>query len=175
MSVEIPEFLKVMSERMNNQDGRCTAHPFFQVRCKRYLVTAEGYSDHHFEIVCDDGTLFRSDTDDFNDFVEGEEYAEYWKHVSIVEGVDSIFHSVDDVNGYLFCEFLEEHDLNLVYVQEVEDIVSTHMTEAGANEFIARKQHDYPKLYTHAESAYWSSELKQLQYWIKSLIDEGEG
>jgi hypothetical protein len=41
-----------------------------------------------------------------------------------------------------------------------------------AEQFIERKQHDYPKLYTYAESAYWSPQLRELQDWIKSLTQE---
>ena len=97
---EIPDFLLEMSEQMNSQPNRCTSHPLWQVRCKRYLITAEE-------------------------------------------------------------------------TEETEEIVTTHLTEADANWFIQRKQHDYPKLYTYVESAYWSPQLRELEDWIKQLTNKG--
>ena len=81
-------------------------------------------------------------------------------------------------------DFLESFDIeiydelpkgvNKLFVQETEEIVTTHLTEADALWFIKRKQHDYPKLYTYVESAYWSPQLKQLQDWIISLTNQGQ-
>jgi hypothetical protein len=178
VKTEIPEFIHEMAKRLNEQDSRCTSHPFFQTRCKRYVVTEQGYNDHHYEICGDDGVLFRSHVDELEDFISSEEYSEYWEKVITNEELSDLSEISLDVEDFIFEEFLDGYDLNLIYVQEVDEIVSTHMTEADANRFIARKQHDYPKLYTYAASAYFSQDLRQLQDWIKTLEntdDKGEG
>ena len=59
----------------------------------------------------------------------------------------------------------------VIHLQELYKIVWTGLTEYAANQFINRKQHDYPDLYTYVESAYWSPQLVELQEWIKSLTD----
>ena len=53
MLKEIPDFLIELSKQMNTNPNRCTAHPFWQVRHKDYIATAEGYNEHHFEIYYD--------------------------------------------------------------------------------------------------------------------------
>ena len=169
MKAEIPEFLKEMSVRLNEQDGRCTSHPFFQVRCKKFLVTEQGYGEHHYEIVCDCEVVFRSDRDDLSEFAMQDDFIGFWEKHAEDEGIDSVNDINVSVDSWVFDEFLEAHDLNLVYVQEVEEVVSTHLTEADAKAFIARSQRKYTELYTYAESAYWSNDLRQLQDWIKSL------
>lgn len=92
--IEVPEFLLEMSKQMREQDSRLTAHPIWQVRCKRYASTQEGINEAGYEII--------------------------------------------------------------------EEVVSTHMTEADAIAFIARKGHDYPTLYTYVESAYWAPQLRHV-------------
>ena len=60
-------------------------------------------------------------------------------------------------------------------VEEYEDIVkSAFLTEADANWFINRKQHDYPKLYTYVESMYYCPQMIELRNWIMSLKATGE-
>ncbi|MCH8553253.1 MAG: hypothetical protein LAT62_15045 [Natronospirillum sp.] len=54
-------------------------------------------------------------------------------------------------------------------VQEVEEVISTHLTQSDAEWFIRRKQHDYPPLYTYVESACWAPQLRQLQGWLTFL------
>lgn len=168
-SVAVPEFLLEMSKQMREQPNRMTAHPFWQVRCNRYLPTLEGYSEHHIEICGDDGVVYRSDrpVSDLHDYLveNHEEWCQQWAEEN---------HDDDDwkeaVKCYfdLDCDDLPE-ELRKVPVQEVEEVVSTHLTQAGAEQFIKRKQHDYPKLFTYVESAYWSPQLRELQDWIISL------
>jgi len=59
----------------------------------------------------------------------------------------------------------------VIHLQEIEKIVWTGLTEQAANQFVNRKQHNYPDLYTYVESAYWSPQLVELQEWIKGLTD----
>jgi hypothetical protein len=56
-----------------------------------------------------------------------------------------------------------------IHLQETEEVVKTCLTEADANWFIQRKQHDYPKLYTYAESMCFCPQMIELRNWIMSL------
>ena len=57
-------------------------------------------------------------------------------------------------------------------MQEVEITVNSHFTEKGAQQFIDRKQHDYPKLYIYAISLCYVEQMRQLRDWIKGLSEE---
>lgn len=173
MQTEIPEFLIEMSERMNTDPNRCTAHPFWQVRCKRKISTQEGINESGYVVVSEDGEVYCSNDpiQDLHDWLL--ENHESWVHKWNEEN-----HEEDDIDVALsyFCPEDNEwpEGVSLVYLQEIEEVVSTHMTQHGAEAFIKRKQHDYPPLYTYVESAYWSPEFRQLQDWIKSLTQENE-
>lgn len=163
-AVAVPEFLLEMSKQIREQDSRSTSHPFWQVRCKRYIVTEQGYNEHHWEICGDDGVIYRSldPIEELHEYLieNHSEFVSNWNNYHDAEDIAEWFDATDDnlPDG-----------LRLVYVQEIEEVVSTHLTEVGAKAFIDRKQHDYPKLYTYVESAYWSPQLRQLQDWIISL------
>ena len=165
----VPEFLLEMSKQMQAQPNRMTAHPFWQVRCKRHLPTEQGYNDCGYEIVGDDGVVYRSYDSDEEDLelLLLEDYPEFCeKWCAAMENGDSI----EDAIGSFDPQQDELPDgLQLVYVQEVEEVVTTHLTESDAKWFIRRKQHDYPKLYTYVASAYWSPRFRQLQDWIIGL------
>mgnify|MGYP003137430523 CR=1 FL=1 len=167
MQTEIPDFLLEMSKQMAEQPNRSTAHPFWQVRCKRFVVTQEGYNEHHWILQDEEGEFFRSDLHECANQALLERYPEFCKHWQEV---------TDD-------DFIEGFDLewdelppevNKLYLQEVEEVVTTHLTQHDAECFIKRKQHDYPPLYTWVESAYWSPQFKQLQDWIISLTADPE-
>jgi len=165
LNIEIPDFLLEMSKQMSEQPNRSTAHPFWQVRCKRYIITEAGYDEHHWELIDEEfGVIYRSDSDEDCNTILLERYPEFcsrWKKLN---------------GDYFLEEFEVDYDglprgVTKVYLQEIEEIVTTHLTEHDANWFIRRKQHDYPKLYTYVESAYWSPQLKQLQDWVISLTE----
>ncbi|GAB2507390.1 hypothetical protein [Microbulbifer agarilyticus] len=167
----VPEWLMEMSHQMREQPSRATAHPFWQVRCKRYIPTAEGYNEHHKEVAGDDGVIWRSDCplSELIDYLleNHTEWCATWA---------GDHHPGDDPEEALnmwfgFDEGELPDGLTLLAVQEIEEVVSTHLTEAGAEQFIKRKQHDHPPLYTYVESAYWSPQLRQLQDWIIGLTD----
>lgn len=161
MKVEIPDFILEMSEQMKKQPNRATAHPYWQVRCKRFEVTEEGYNDHHWVLVDEDGEFFRSDRDCVCEALR-ERHPEWCR-------------SIEDTTGEAFDETLDidfgelPDGVNKVFVQEVEQVVTTHLTEHDAKGFIERCQHNYPPLYTYVESAYWSPQIRQLQDWIIAL------
>jgi hypothetical protein len=157
MQAEIPDFLLEMSKQMAEQPDRSISHPFWQVRCKRYAVTEEGYNDHHWILSDEDGEFYRSDSDDDVNEILAERYpkwAEKWAKdcgENFLDYFDAEFDSLPN-------------DVSRVYMQEIEQVVSTHLTEHDALWFIKRTQHSYTKLYTYVESAYWS-----LQWLRRSL------
>lgn len=168
--VRVPEWLTEMSHQMRTQDNRCTSHPFWQVRCKRTLPTEQGYNEFGYEVCGDDGVVYRSGQpidvllehliDEHEDWCMAwaEDYHpdEPWQSAMENWWCEDNFEDLPD-------------GLRKVYVQEVEEVVSTHLTEADAMAFIERKQHDYPPLYTYVESAYWAPQLRMLQDWIIGL------
>lgn len=171
----LPNFLLVMSEEMTEQENRSTAHPFWQVRCKEYLITESGYNEHHWVLVNSEGEFYRSDKQELSEAFEylKDSYSEWFtKRVERIRGEEN-WDDTADIELLISCsdiEYLELPDgVDKLYVQEVEKIVTTHFTEADALWFIERKQHDYPKLYTYVESAYWSPQIRKLQDWIISL------
>lgn len=171
-SIAIPEFLLEMSKQMREQPSRSTSHPFWQVRCKRTLPTEQGHNEIGYEIISDDGIVYRSydaDEEDLEQLLltDYPEFCKKWRDdMDIGDTVDEAISSFDPADDDL------PDGLRLVYVQEFEEIISTHFTEHDANWFIRRKQHDYPKLYTYVESAYWSPQIQKLQDWIISLSDQ---
>lgn len=184
--IEIPDFLLEMSRRMHTQNSRWTSDPFWQVRHKDYLATEAGRSEHHFEVYYDSSLIFRSDKDEHHELFSriyqiNSDMAKFIRDWCDYELSGDAEFDIDDE----YIEYAGDHfhiglhdlhdELDLVYCQEIEKIVSTHLTESDANWFINRKQHDYQnKLYTYVESAYWSPEIKKLQAWVKSLTKENK-
>lgn len=172
LNTHIPEFLLEMSKQMAEQPNRMTAHPFWQVRCKRYLPTMEGYNEHHWELVGDDGVIWKS-TDPIEDLVstlteDHPEWCASWlEDRDEIEGYGDTYEAMKECFDPSEGEYPDE--LTWLPVQEIEEVVTTHLTQSDAEWFIKRKQHDYPPLYTWVESAYWSPQLRQLQDWIISL------
>jgi hypothetical protein len=175
----IPDFLIEMSKRMNTDENRCTAHPFWQVRNKKYVVTEEGYDEHHWEVIHDGACLFRSEN--------SEGYEDLANHLfeNNKDWCESIVFWDTDVCGITeqsfieyFCDEFDKDftdlpdEYSVIHFQEIEEVLTTHFTKMGAEDFIARKKHDYPNAYTYVESAYWSPELRELQDWIKSLTEQ---
>ncbi|MBO2684952.1 ead/Ea22-like family protein [Shewanella algae] len=176
--IEVPAFLLEMSQQMHQQDNRMTAEPIWQVRCKRYLVTEQGYSEDHWEILHDDSegrALHHSAfSDDYSELAEylletDEDWCKEWCDEQGIDFCESAFidaFSTDyDPDG---CIDLPDCYKRL-YLQETEEVIKTCLTEADALAFIARKQHDYPKLYTYVESMVFCPQMIELRNWIMSL------
>ena len=181
VSKEIPEFLLEMSKQLNTQDNRITAEPIFEVRCKRYLVTEQGYNESHWELHGRDsegwptystkGGFDNSDAhDEFYDANEG--WCDQWL-------VENDFNPcLEDFIEHFDFEYQKNsyedwpNDYNVVHMQEVEETVKSCLTEADANDFIVRKQHDYPKLYTYAQSMVFCPQMIELRQWIMGLTHE---
>lgn len=184
--IEIPAFLLEMSQQMHQQDNRCTAEPIWQVRCKRYLPTEEGYDEHHWEIFDTDGgtALYRSDKSDMKQALAewlAENDHQWCSNWLFDNDIDEVCHDVSHTFDEVFIEaFIDkfnlesDHDqlpdpLKKFHLQETEEVIRSCLTEADARAFIARKQHDYPKLYTYVESMVFCPQMIQLRNWIMSL------
>jgi hypothetical protein len=174
----VPAFLTEMSKQMHQQNNRITAEPIWQVRCKRYLVTEQDYNEHHWEIFNDnhDYPVHRSHIDsDYRNLAENlhednEEWCREWCLENDIEFGDegdfvANFSMQYDPDG-----FIDLPDgYKRLWLQETEEVVKTCLTEADANWFIQRKQHDYPKLYTYVESMCFCPQMIELRNWIMSL------
>lgn len=64
MQAEIPDFILELSKQLNEQPSRCTAHPFYQVRCKRLYVTEEGYNSELFVVQDNEGKVWQYGEDE---------------------------------------------------------------------------------------------------------------
>lgn len=179
--IEIPDFLIEMSKQMNEQPSSGTAHPFWQVRYKHYIPTECGYNAHHWELSDGEGVAYRSDKQSSVDAANYlRENYHHWFYEKLTDIIDDEFFEdgMTDEENFAACFDYDYEDLpdgvNRVFVQEVEEIASTHLTEHEAKWFIKRKQHDYPPLYTYVASAYWSPQLRELQDWIIGLTNTKE-
>lgn len=181
---QIPPFLIEMSKQLNEQDNRITADPIFEVRRKEYLVTEQGFNESHWELHKEDGEgcpvysskPFYDNVAAFEDFEsENKKWCSDW----ILENIDSECVGEDSQ----FTDFfnVESHKDNLgdwpegyyvIHLQEVEKTVKTCLTESDAKAFIARKQHDYPALYTYVNSMVFCPQMIELRNWIMSLTKE---
>lgn len=171
----IPDWIVEIGNQIKEQPKRCTAHPLWQVRCKEYIVTEEGYNDHHWILCCDDGEFFRSDIDEpivAAEFLSAH-YTDWFLTQVKEQKKDEFFEDFSDeevfADAFDYSYETLPYGVNRIFVQEVEKVVSTHLTQNDANWFIERKQYDYPNLYTYIESAYWSPQIKKLQDWLVSL------
>lgn len=169
-AVAVPEFLLEMAKQMRDQPNRGTSHPFWQVRCKRYMATEEGYNEHHREVVAEDGPVHSSlePLSQLHEYLSGNHPS--WCEKWAAENHDEYEDWEEALSDHFDLDSWEwPDDLKVIHMQECEEVVSTHLTQDDAQWFIKRKQHDYPPLYTHVESAYWAPQLRQLQDWIISL------
>lgn len=188
MKKEIPQFLIEMSKQLNEQNNRMTADPLFEVRYKKYLVTEEGYNESHFEIIDDDcNTLHHSGNDsDYSALAEylyenEKEWCDSWLEDNCsIDDLDSDYIDQFTLGEFteLFCDNYQydgwidlPDELKIIHLQEVEETVNSHFTEADAQAFIDRKQHDYPKLYIYAISLCYCENMAKLRNWIKGLND----
>tara|TARA_R110000851_G_scaffold85090_1_gene185181 strand:- start:1 stop:453 length:453 start_codon:yes stop_codon:yes gene_type:complete len=150
------------------------------------MATEEGYNDHHWELHSEDSEGYADYStalhcDNSSAIQEFEEKNKRWCQDWMAENAEELggtegssfsdFFDFEDHQNY-FNEWPEGY--RIVHLQEYEDIVSTHLTEVDAKWFINRKQHDYPKLYTYVESAYWSPQIKELRAWVLSLTETEE-
>lgn len=169
--MNIPEFLKEISHQLKEQDNRCTQDPIFMVCYDKWLTCADGRGDKEVFLINRDDEYTECDTK--------EELANY-----LIE------HYEDFVNEYLLQQedpndldlFREEFNpedeiypvglnVELMCMQKEMTVVNSHLTEAGAKQFIKRKQHSYQKLYIYAYSMNLCPQMIELRKWIIGLTD----
>ena len=180
--MEIPKFLIEMSEQMNNEDNRCTSDPIWMVCHDNWLTCAEGRGDKEIYLIGDDSEYKECD-DESEVLTYLHEHHGDWVNSLKVDYFEEN-QLLDDYGS--FEEYLESDDfeLDLEYndydypenltiermcMQKEMKVINSHLTLEGANQFIARKQHDYPKLYTYVYSMYFCNQMKELRNWIKSI------
>ena len=180
MNIEIPDFLLEMSEQMNNQNNRMTADPLFEVRHKSYLVTEDGINDCHWELRHSEDEGFPTfstrkgfkvlDNDIFDFYEKNEDWCNEWLTA------EEWGNNVDTFAEHFDFEYFKENgwaewpeDYTIYHMQEIEVTVNSHFTEVGAQQFIDRKQHDYPELYIYAISLCYVEQMTELRNWIKAL------
>lgn len=171
----LPSWVLELAKQIQNQPSRSTAHQFWKVRYQEWVPVPHGYSDEYVILNTDESEecyqSFNGNIDDLKSHLW--DYHQGWCE-------DWVNHYADDYDCSTEDRFFDEFEIdrfindlpdNLmqIYVGKQERIASTHLTENDVNWFIKRKQHDYPKLYTYVESAYWSPQLKRLQDWLKAL------
>lgn len=187
MKTEIPGFLLEMSKQLNEQGNRVTADPLFEVRYKKHLITEEGYDEDCWVIASDDG-------DELYHSVKSENYEKLAGYLFDVhlDWCKEFAHSYIDDFEIIDEESFDEWEVmfdqtfdpdiyelpdgyKVFHMQEIEVTVNSHFTEADANAFIKRKQHDYPPLYTYAISMCYCENMKKLRNWIMSLNKKASG
>ena len=165
MKVEIPEFLIELSEQLNTQDNRMTADPIFAVCYDKKLPTdedhAEGYEwfdPEDADVIGDDDDLITYLKEHHSDFVKDhcDECELYIEELT-----------VDDLEYYDLPAGIRKE----FYLKE-QTFVKASLTEVGAQQFIDRKQHDYPPLYIYAYSMCFQWQMIELRKWLMSLTDK---
>lgn len=179
-SKELPAFLIEMSEQMNNEDNRCTADPIWMVCHDNWLTCADDRGDKTILLMQGDDHYIECDDSDHTEIFEYlYEHHEEWCLAYIKEyGDEEEENIVDELAN---CVTLDDSYSNTLpdgitierlCMQKEMKVINAHLTLEGANQFIARKQHDYPKLYTYVYSMYFCEQMKELRGWIKSLAKE---
>lgn len=175
--MEIPKFLLEISDQMNNEDNRCTADPIWMVCHDNWLTCAEGRGDKVVLLLQDDDYYLECDDADHTEIFEylKERYPDWC--MQFIAEYDDEEDNIDELSSYLdlsdaFIKLPSDITIETLEMQKEMKIINAHLTEKGAKQFIARKQHDYPRLYTYVYSMYFCSQMKELRGWIKSLTKE---
>ena len=172
--MEIPKFLTEMSEQMNNEDNRCTADPIWMVCHDNWLTCADGRGDKEIFLINDDCEYTECETSaDVAKYMEEhhEEWVTEW--MSKEDDTDDMESFYDNFDAD-YETYPQGVEVELICMQKEMKVINAHLTLEGANQFIARKQHDYPKLYTYVYSMYFCNQMKELRGWIKSLARENK-
>lgn len=177
---EIPDFLIKMSRQLKNQNNRITADPIFQVCYNEPYITEEGCHEYIEYAVADGDYSIVYSTE------EGSLANNYYALDFIMEYHEDLISKYIDECGFNISDFDFEFehafeggylssiaDLNKYHMSKKMTVVKSCLTEADAKAFIARKQHDYKKLYIYVNSMVFCPQMIELRNWIMSLT-EGE-
>ena len=182
--MEVPNFLIEMSQQMNSENNRCTADPIWMVCHDNWLTCADDRGDKAILLLQDDDHRIECDYSDHSEIFEYliENHNE-WCLSYIRDNGDEYEDDEDLIDQLQCCLDLDDYynnslppDLTIekICMQKEMKVINSHLTEEGAKQFIARKQHDYPKLYTYVYSMYYCNQMKELRSWIKSLTPKIE-
>lgn len=173
--VTIPDFLIEMSKQINTQDNRITADPIWMVCYDKEYPTDEDYGDHYvwIDVDRDNHEIYHSKHD------EGDESK------VILEYMEECYEDWFETFSKELKENEEEFDIDIhdddlpkgierIWQSSKMEIVKACLTEADANWFIKRKQHDYPKLYTYVYSMRFCPQMIELRKWIMSLTADND-
>lgn len=165
MNVEIPEFIKQLSEQLNEQSNRMTADPIFCVYYDKKLPTSEDHADGH-EYFDKDNCCVIGNFEDLKEHLRNGDYKEF---IQDVMADRPNYEAFEDVEESDIDEDDLPEDISKSYYLKDKCFVKASLTESGAQQFIDRKQHDYPKLYIYAESMCYQWQMIELRKWLMSL------
>lgn len=170
---KIPEFLLEMSKQINTQDNRITADPLWMVCYDKEYPTSEDHSEFYqwldyeneYHVIYCSKTSETNESDIMQEYMK--EYYQEWCNENLFDddGDEEVF----DVD--LHASYLPKH-IEIVWLNTKQEVVKACLTEADANWFIERKQHDYQKLYTYVFSMCYCPQMIELRNWISSLTDK---
>tara|TARA_R110002033_G_scaffold166065_1_gene204439 strand:- start:249 stop:869 length:621 start_codon:yes stop_codon:yes gene_type:complete len=178
---QIPAFLIEMSKQMHEQDNRCTAEPIWVVCYDEWLTCADDRGDKSVLLLSDGGDHYVEcdDADHSDIFDHLKEYYPEWC-IKTLKDIDDDLDDIDDLLDYIDLDDLWVDlpfgvTIEKIDMQKVVHKTKYCLTEADANGFIQRKQHDYKKLYTYVESMNYCPQMIELRNWILSLTTECGG
>lgn len=180
--MEIPEFLLEMSKQMNTQDNRITADPIWMVCYDKWMTCADDRGDKEIFLIYHDSEYTECGNESevltylhehYCDWVHSIK-AQLYEDDCLCDDYDSLEHYIEsddfeldlEYSSYDFPSGLEIEKLSM---QKEMTIVKACLTEADADWFIKRKQHDYAPLYTYVNSMCYCPQMIELRKWIMSL------
>ncbi len=171
---KIPEFLLEMSKQINTQDNRITADPLWMVCYDKEYPTSEDYGEYYQWVDCarEGHVIYDSNSldDEFDEMIKYfSDYEKDWIDRQL-QG-----HGEEDINECCIdFDWIDTPDgIEKIWMNKKQEVVKACLTEADANWFIKRKQHDYQKLYTYVYSMCYCPQMIELRKWIASLTKTG--
>jgi hypothetical protein len=171
MNIEIPNFLLKMSKEINSQDNCMTSEPIITVCHDERLTTAEGYQEEGSEWCGEDGFICNGpETEELLKHIV-DEFGPWFDQFCIDREINQDDEdSFDQAMDYFDPEYDDlPDDISKWFYQNTRKTVKYCLTRSDAEAFIARHQHNYPKLYTYVESMHSCPEMIELRNWIMSL------
>jgi hypothetical protein len=173
MKAEIPAFLIEMSEQLNTQKNRCTRDPIFVVCYDKEITCADDRGCRTVWFDCENEYHEICEIDGGADSALMAEYLLEHEPGIMCQWCEDEGCCATDFDIDLHEGILPDHYEKLA-MQELREKVKFCLTEADAQSFISRKQHDYPKLYIYVESMAFCPQMIELREWIKGLVKNGK-
>jgi hypothetical protein len=159
-----PDFLLELSKQLHEQDNRITSDPIFCVYYDEKVPTSEDYADDGlYEWFNHEESEVIGDDDDLIEYLN-ENHLEWLQNYATGEEVEVSDVTIDDLEWETL-----PNGIDKIHYLKKKHFVKASLTEAGAQQFIDRKQHDYSKLYIYAESMCYQWQMIDLRKWLLSL------